>query len=155
MKFQVFEVVEPRFPVNFSKSKDVYDTMKTYKKSDREIFFILFLNSKNSMLDYVIHTIGTVDSSAVYPREVIRSTLINNASSIIVCHNHPSGDPRPSEADKEITRILVNACEIVGIPVLDHVIIGKEGHYSFADDGLIESYIVQAKETLGQVGINF
>ena len=155
MKFQVFEVVEPRFPVNFSKSKDVYDTMKTYKKSDREIFFILFLNSKNSMLDYVIHTIGTVDSSAVYPREVIRSALINNASSIIVCHNHPSGDPRPSEADKEITRILVNACEIVGIPVLDHVIIGKEGHYSFADDGLIESYIVQAKETLGQVGINF
>jgi len=94
MKFQVFVVVEPRFPVNFSKSKDVYDTMKTYKKSDREIFFILFLNSKNSMLDYVIHTIGTVDSSAVYPREVIRSALINNASSIIVCHNHPSGDPR-------------------------------------------------------------
>ena len=155
MKFQVFEVVEPRFPVNFSKSKDVYDTMKTYKKSDREIFFILFLNSKNSMLDYVIHTIGTVDSSAVYPREVIRSALINNASSIIVCHNHPSGDPHPSVADKEITRVLVNACEIVGIPVLDHVIIGKEEHYSFADEGLIESYIVQAKETLGQVGINF
>jgi len=155
MKFQVFEVVEPRFPVNFSKSKDVYDTMKTYKKSDREIFFILFLNSKNSMLDYVIHTIGAVDSSAVYHREVIRSALINNASSIIVCHNHPSGDPRPSEADKEITRILVNACEMVGIPVLDHVIIGKEEHYSFEDEGLMESYTVQAKETLGQVGINF
>lgn len=155
MKFQVFEVVEPRFPVNFSKSKDVYDTMKTYKKSDREIFFILFLNSKNSMLDYVIHTIGTVDSSAVYPREVIRSALINNASSIIVCHNHPSGDPHPSEADKEITRILVNACEMVGIPVLDHVIIGKNGHYSFADEGLMENYTVQAKETLGQAGINF
>ena len=155
MKFQVFEVVEPRFPVNFSKSKDVYDTMKTYKKSDREMLFILFLNAKNSMLDYVIHTIGTVDSSTVYPREVIRSALINNASSIIICHNHPSGDPHPSEADKEITRILINACEMVGIPVLDHVIIGKEEHYSFADEGLMESYTVQAKETLGQVGINF
>jgi DNA repair protein RadC len=86
---------------------------------------------------------------------VIRSALINNASSIIVCHNHPSGDPHPSEADKEITRILVNACEMVGIPVLDHVIIGKKEHYSFADEGLMESYTIQAKETLGQASINF
>ena len=155
MKFQVFEVVEPRFPVNFSKSKDVYDTMKTYKKSDREMLFILFLNAKNSMLDYVVHSIGEVDSCAVYTREAMRSALVNNASSIIVCHNHPTGDPNPSVHDLEITRILVIACEIVGIQVLDHVIIGKEGYYSFADDGLMKRYTDQAKETLKQARVNF
>ena len=155
MKFQVFEVVEPRFPVNFTTSRDVYDTMASYKKSDREMLFIIFLNAKNSLLDYVVHTVGEVDSCSVYTREAIRSALVNNASSIIVCHNHPTGDPNPSVHDMEITRMLAIAFEIVGIQVMDHVIIGKEGYYSFADTGLLRRYTHQAKETLKQAKINF
>jgi len=155
MKFQVFEVVEPRFPVKFTTSIDVYNTMASYKKSDREMLFIIFLNAKNSMLDYVVHTVGEVDTCAVYIREAIRSALVNNASSIIVCHNHPDGNPNPSVNDMETTRMLTMAFEIVGIGVMDHVIIGKEGHYSFADSGILRRYTHQAKETLKQAKLNF
>ncbi len=88
-------------------------------------------------------------------REAIRSALVNNASSIIVCHNHPTGDPNPSVHDKEITRMLAIAFEIVGIQIMDHVIIGKEGYYSFADTGLLRRYTHQAKQTLKQAKIYF
>ena len=152
MKLDVFEVVEPKFPATFRQSKDVYETMQTFAKSDREMFFIVFLNTRNRMLDYVVHTIGTIDSSAVYARDVIRSAVIHNASSIIICHNHPSGDPEPSACDKEITRILITACEIVGIRILDHVIIGNGHYFSFADAGFIEDYKSQAMGILN--GIN-
>lgn len=153
MKFQVFEVVEPKFPVRFHSAGDVYDTMRAYEKSDREMFFVLFLNIKNMMIDYVVHSIGTVDTSAVYPRDVIRSAIVNNASAIIICHNHPSGDPEPSGCDKEITRILVLACQIVGISVLDHVVIGKDNYFSFADKGLLEDYRSEAITALIEAGI--
>lgn len=154
MKFDVFEVVEPKFPATFRQSKDVYETMQTFAKSDREMFFIVFLNTRNRMLDYVVHTVGTIDSSAVYARDVIRSAVLHNASSIIICHNHPSGDPEPSACDKEITRILVMACEIVGIRILDHVIIGDGRFFSFTDAGLVEDFKCDALNTLRQCGVN-
>jgi DNA repair protein RadC len=153
MKFQLFEVVEPKFPVHFHDARDVYNTMRTYEKSDREMFFVLFLNTKNVILDYVVHTIGTVDTAAVYPREVVRSAIVNNASAIIICHNHPSGDPEPSERDKEITRMLVLACQIIGLSVLDHVVIGRQKYFSFADKGIIEEYRSEALISLIEAGI--
>jgi len=154
MKFDVFEVVEPKFPATFRQSKDVYETMQNFAKSDREMFFIVFLNTRNRMLDYVVHTVGTIDSSAVYARDAIRSAVIHNASSIIICHNHPSGDPEPSACDKEITKALIAAFEIVGIRILDHVIIGDGRFFSFADAGLIEDYRYDAGSILIQVGMN-
>lgn len=154
MKLDVFEVVEPKFPAAFYQSKDVYDQMQTFSKSDREMLFIIFLNTKNRMLDYVVHTIGTVDSSALYPRDVIRSAIVHNSTAIIICHNHPSGDPEPSECDRNITGILVTACQVVGIRVLDHVIIGSGNYFSFADAGLIEDYKCNADGILRQGGIN-
>jgi len=153
VKLDVFEVVEPKFPATFRESRDVYDQMQTFSKSDREMLFVIFLNTKNRMLDYVVHTIGTVDSSAVYPRDVIRSAIVHNATAIIVCHNHPSGDPEPSACDREITRVLVTACELVGIRVLDHVILGSGNYSSLADSGLIEEYKSQASDLLGRAGI--
>jgi len=154
MKLEVFEVVEPKFPAAFHQSKDVYDQMQTLSKSDREMLFIIFLNTKNRMLDYVVHTIGTIDSSALYPRDVIRSAIVHNSTAIIICHNHPSGDPEPSECDRNITGILVTACQVVGIRVLDHVIIGSGNYFSFADAGLIEDYKCNADSILRQGGIN-
>ncbi len=153
MKFDVFEVPEPRFPATFHQSKDVYETMKAFSKSDREMFFILFLNTKNRMLDYVVHTIGTIDSCAVYARDVLRSAIMRNASSIIICHNHPSGDPEPSAGDKEITRALIAAFEIVEIRILDHVVIGNGRFFSFAEAGLMESYKVEAGDVLRRLNL--
>lgn len=153
MKLDVFEVVEPKFPAAFHQSKDVYDQMQTFSKSDREMLFIIFLNTKNRMLDYVVHTIGTVDSSALYPRDVIRSAIVHNSTAIIICHNHPSGDPEPSACDREITKTLILACKIAGVNVLDHIIIGNDRFYSFADTGLIEDYKCQAEGLLTSSGI--
>ena len=153
MKFDVFEVVEPKFPATFRQSKDVYETMQTFAKSDREMFFIVFLNTRNRMLDYVVHTVGTIDSSAVYARDVIRSAVIHNASSIIICHNHPSGDPEPSACDKEITRALIAAFEIIGIKILDHIVMGNGRYFSFEDEGLIERYKVEASEILRRLNL--
>jgi len=153
MKFDVFEVVEPKFPATFRQSKDVYETMQTFAKSDREMFFIVFLNTRNRMLDYVVHSIGTVDSSAVYARDVIRSAVIHNASSIIICHNHPSGDPEPSACDKEITRALIAAFEIAGIKILDHIVMGNGRYFSFQDAGLIERYTVEAGDILRRLNL--
>jgi len=153
MKLDVFEVVEPKFPATFRQSKDVYEAMQTFAKSDREMFFIVFLNTRNRMLDYVVHTVGTIDCSAVYARDVIRSAVMRNASSIIICHNHPSGDPEPSTGDKEITKVLVTAFEIVGIRILDHVVLGNGRFFSFADAGLIEDYKVEAGDVLRRLNL--
>jgi DNA repair protein RadC len=81
-----------------------------------------------------------VDSSAVYPREVIKAAIRYEASSLIFVHNHPSGDPDPSESDREITKELIFAANIMQIKVLDHIIIGNNCFFSFADQGLIDEY---------------
>jgi len=78
---------------------------------------------------------------------------MRNASSIIICHNHPSGDPEPSTGDKEITKVLVTALEIVGIRILDHVVLGNGRFFSFADVGLIEDYKIEAGDVLRRLNL--
>jgi DNA repair protein RadC len=146
MEFRVFEKPAVETPFSFHSSKDVYDNMKGYQKADRELFLLLFLDTKNNCINIETHTIGAIDSSAVYPREVFRSALLKNASAVIFVHNHPSGDPEPSESDKVITRQLVFCSELLGISVLDHIILGDDGrYYSFTDQGLITEYQLKAK----------
>jgi len=83
-------------------------------------------------------SIGTLNSALVHPREVFKGAIINSANSIILAHNHPSGDPSPSNEDKEITNRLVEAGEIIGISVLDHIVIGSNDKFvSFKEQGLI------------------
>lgn len=122
-------------------SKEVFDYLY-YNLRDLkiEVFKVLFLNTKNQILEEKTLFEGTVDSSAVYPREVIRQALKYEASSLIFVHNHPSGDPEPSNCDREITRDLVFACSVMQIRVLDHIIVGNNCYFSFADEGLIEKY---------------
>ena len=89
----------------------------------------------------VVHicSIGTLTASIVHPREVFKVACVGNASGIIVLHNHPSGDPLPSDEDKRITGRLEEAGRVLGIPLLDHIIIGREdGYHSFADAGALE-----------------
>jgi len=113
----------------------------TIGKADRECAVILFLDPKNQLIGAELHAVGTVDSSGVYPREVMKSALLWNASSLIIGHNHPSGNPEPSACDREVTRDLVFAARTLAIKVLDHVIVGPAPEiFSFADQGLIDDY---------------
>lgn len=106
---------------------------------DREAFFIVFLDGQNNMIDYVCHCIGSAGSSPVYPRDVLKSCLYKNARAVILCHNHPGNGTNPSNEDKEITKILLYALQFIDVEVLDHIIIGRDNHFSFADAGLIDN----------------
>lgn len=103
----------------------------------REQFRVLFLDSKNQLIADEIMNEGTVDHAPVYPREVARRALELSAASLILVHNHPSGDPKPSAADLAITREIVAAAEVISVNVHDHLIIGRDGVASFKNLGLI------------------
>ncbi len=137
MRIRLMEIEEPKFPYHFRQSKDAYDALKDYGKADREVFLCLFLNAKNQLIDCEVLSVGAIDSAAVYPREVLKSCILRNASSVIVAHNHPSGDLSPSQADLDITREIMAACLTVQIRLLDHIIIGRESFLSMADAGQI------------------
>ncbi len=115
----------------------LYHSMRDLKK---EVFKTLYLNSQNQIIETEDLLEGTVNSGVIPPREVIESALKNSAVSLIFVHNHPSGNPAPSQSDKELTRDLVYAGNIMRIKVLDHIIIGNDKYYSFAGEGLIEEY---------------
>jgi DNA repair protein RadC len=111
----------------------------------RECFMVIFLNAKNRVLDTQILFEGTLTASAVYPREVVRAALGHHAASLIFVHNHPSGDPSPSRADMNITRRLIFACRVMDLTVHEHLIVGRDGYYSFAEQGHIARMDSEAK----------
>lgn len=102
-----------------------------------EEFRILFLNRRNELVRDEVQQRGTVDHTPVYIREVVKRALELGATSIILMHNHPSGDHSPSPADIDITRQVIEAAKVVGIKVHDHLIISERGHYSFRANGII------------------
>ena len=105
---------------------------------DREHFWCLALNTKNQLLKMVEVSIGSLNASIVHPRELFKEAVKASAASIVLVHNHPSGDPTPSGADVQLTRRLVKAGDVLGIEVLDHVVIGDGGeHSSLRDLGLM------------------
>jgi DNA repair protein RadC len=122
-------------------SREVFDYLfHSLRGLKKEVFMVLFLDPKNQIVKEKILFEGTIDSSAVYPREVIKEALACNATSMIFVHNHPSGEPEPSLCDKEITRGLVLAAQLMQMKVLDHIIIGNNCYFSFTDKGLIEDF---------------
>ena len=104
----------------------------------REQFRVLYLDRKNQLIKDEVKQVGTVDHVQVYPREVVRRAIELSASAIILVHNHPSGDPTPSQADIAMTRELIAAARTLEITVHDHIIIGRDGHTSFKARGLVE-----------------
>ena len=101
---------------------------------DREHFWALALNTKNRLLRTVEVSVGSLNASIVHPRELFKDAVRASAASVVVVHNHPSGDPTPSGADIQLTRRLVKAGDVLGIEVLDHVVIGDGGEYSSLRD---------------------
>ncbi len=107
---------------------------------DQEVFKIILLNGQNYVLKISNAAIGTLSTAKIYPREVVKLALRHSAAALVFVHNHPSGIAKPSEDDKQITRDLVHACSLMGMNVHDHIIIGDNSKFSFADAGLIEQY---------------
>jgi DNA repair protein RadC len=105
--------------------------------NQNEVFHILFLNNKLELIADEQQQKGTINHTAIYPREVVKRSLELAASSIILVHNHPSGDVKPSKEDIEITKLIVNVARPLGILVHDHLIIGSKEHFSFKAKGLI------------------
>jgi DNA repair protein RadC len=111
--------------------------MEEMRRLDREHFRALLLNTKNEVIAREIVSIGTLNSSTVHPRELFKNAIRRNAAAVILLHNHPSGDPTPSQEDLDVTRRLWEAGRIIGIEVLDHLIIGDNKYVSFKAEGLI------------------
>ena len=98
--------------------------------ADKEQFRILFLDKRNQLIADELQQVGTIDHTPVYPREVVKRALELSATAVILVHNHPSGDPTPSQADIQMTKAIVSIAQPLGIAVHDHIIVGKNGHAS-------------------------
>jgi len=116
----------------------IYNKYRAYSSGlDREHFEILHLDTRNKITSKEIISIGSLNQSIVHPREVFKSAILNNSASIILLHNHPSGDPKPSRQDIDVTKRLEDAGNILGITVIDHVIFGESGYISFKEEGIL------------------
>ncbi|MBC8196611.1 MAG: DNA repair protein RadC [Candidatus Marinimicrobia bacterium] len=124
---------------NFIRSSNDVIQYLTYNLRDRnrEAFLIIYLNGRNQILEIEQLFEGSLTSSAVYSREVIKGILQKDAASIILVHNHPSGNPNPSKEDQKITKKLIDACKSIDVTVHDHIIIAGNHHTSFVEQGLI------------------
>ena len=137
------EEKKPSAPIRHS--SDVADfLMPLMRDLEKERFVMLLLDGKNTVLDTIDIDYGTVDRANPYIRDIIQTAVRNNAPSIIVAHNHPSGATAPSENDKAFTRSLMMAAKATGVNFFDHIIIGNDDYFSFADKGFIGEYETRA-----------
>jgi len=126
------------FKVKIKNAEDVYNYFKDELEiKNKEHFYALFLDTKNRIIGEELISVGTLNASLIHPREVFNPAIKASANSIIIVHNHPSGDCNPSSEDIEITKKLENAGSLLGISIVDHVIVGKNSYLSFKDQDLI------------------
>ena len=111
--------------------------MPRLRYETKEHFLVVLLNSKNMVLQVEQISEGSLNSSVVHPREVFAPAVLHHAAAILAAHNHPSGDPTPSKEDRALTSTLVEAGKYMGIPVLDHIIIGDASYFSFKEHGYL------------------
>ncbi len=123
----------------FANSRDLFQRYRAqFFSASKEYFLSLQLNSKNQLIREVLISIGSLSTSVVHPREVFAPAVRDSTAAVIFLHNHPSGDPSPSKEDRECTQRLLRAGKILGIRVLDHVVLGHDDYFSFADAGLLQ-----------------
>lgn len=104
---------------------------------EHEVFALLLLDSRHRVITFRELFRGTLDGASVYPREVVKVALEHNAAAVILVHNHPSGDPEPSQADRTLTTKLMDALNLVGVRTIDHIVVGIEGCVSLAEQGAL------------------
>ncbi|MFH1863840.1 MAG: DNA repair protein RadC [bacterium] len=130
---------------SIKKSSDVADfLMPLMRDLKKEWFKLLLLDKRNSITDVIDIEKGSVDKVSPSIREILHTAIKFQAPALIMAHNHPSGDIEPSDADKSLTRALVIAASAMELRIFDHIIIGNNQYFSFADEGLIEDYEIQA-----------
>ncbi len=122
---------------------DGTSSLVRYLRSDigflsKENFKVIYLNGKNRLLDDETMSVGTIDKASIYPREIVERALCYRAKSVIISHNHPSGEVKPSRSDIEITLKLKKTLEILEIRLLDHIIVSRDSYYSFLEEGILE-----------------
>ncbi len=120
----------------------IVDTLYDFvSELDREVCMVINLDTKGKPINYNLVSIGTLDSSLVAPREVLKSGILSNAASLVLLHQHPSGDPTPSRQDDEITERMKYACGLIGIRLLDHIILGEpwDNYFSYCENERILS----------------
>jgi DNA repair protein RadC len=134
----ILQTQVPTYFADVSGPSDVKLFVKLmFAGKEREEMWVLFLTSQFNVIEKECISFGTIDSAPVYPRELVKRALELNAANVILAHNHPSGDPKPSEADKRITQKVVSALALVDIRVLDHIIVGSPEVVSMAEQGLL------------------
>jgi len=132
------KLVNNGFSTIIKSSKDVYNLFFNELSSlKKEKVIGLYLDTKNKIIKKEVLGIGILDSSLIHPRELFREAIKESAKSVILVHNHPSGDANPSEDDINLTKNLIEASNLMGINFLDHVVIGKNCFYSFKDDRIV------------------
>lgn len=105
-------------------------------ESPQELVYVFYLNTKGGFVGYELISKGGISDALVYPRDIFRGAIVLNAASVIMVHSHPSGDPTPSETDKDLTKRLKECGEIIGIRFLDHIVIG-DAYFSFKEEGML------------------
>ena len=119
-------------------ARDIFDYMTgRIPDETKEHLFVLHLNTKNQIIKTELVSVGTLNASLIHPREVFKAAIKESSHAIILVHNHPSGDVEPSNADKQVTNLLKQASNVIQIDLLDHIIIGKTGWFSFRESGLL------------------
>ena len=120
----------------FSFPKGVFESFKYLQNETKEHFIALHLNMKNELLCIDTVATGSMSAATVHPREVFKTALLSSATAMVLVHNHPSGSPEPSREDIKLTKNLIEASEIIGIQIHDHIIIG-DSYYSFMESGIL------------------
>ena len=124
--------LKPKESIKLNNSKKIYEYFKDiFINEKQENFYAIYLDAKSKLISYKLLFKGTINSSCVHPREVFKFAFIESAYSIIVIHNHPSGEVAPSEPDIEITNVLMQTGKMVAIPVIDHIVFGNNSYFSF------------------------
>lgn len=141
-KIQLIKETSGKYEVNRKISsptdmKNVLENVLNLHLECEEVLILMTLDTKNQVNGTFEVSRGSLSSSIVHPREILKRAIINNASNIIIAHNHPSGDPTPSREDRNITERLKECCNIIGIGLLDHIIIGDDRFISFKEKGLL------------------
>ena len=122
------------FSLHVKKSQDVFNLFHEKLKDEKqEKFILIMLNNKNNLIAHEVVSVGTLDSALIHPREIFKPAIKNSAAKIILVHNHPSGDPTPSEIDLKVTDRLVEVGNTIDIPIVDHVIIGNGKWWSWRE----------------------
>lgn len=132
----VRELFQERIPLQSPES--IFQFLKDkFELKTQEHLVALYLNTKGELLKQEVLFIGSLNASVIHPRDIFKHAVLNSAASIVIVHNHPSGDPTPSTHDLDVTKMIAQNGEMMDIPLMDHVILGRDRYFSFKEKGVI------------------